>query len=263
MKYPFNEISYLSNILSMKYLIYTYLIYEAFYLWNILSMKYPDHEMFYLWNILSMKHPIYEAFYQCNILSMKYPVYEMFYLWNILSMKYPIWEILGVVFFIFPRKIPKQVSIIIFWNFNNSSHCTVHHRSEKGISYLMFLYFNHNFHVLHFGHEGGHLRSVFFNTQDTPWNRGVRRNMKTFLSSYLFYGWGQKTLRNRFFLVTQEFYFSFFFFWFLKHLFKFKIYLNQNLRVLKCSKCLQFLLVNVVLIKVVFRFFWFFHIFSI
>ena len=114
-------------------------------------------------------------------------------------------------FFIFPRKIPKQVSIIIFWNFNNSSHCTVHHRSEKGISYLMFLYFNHNFHVLHFGHEGGHLRSVFFNTQDTPWNRGVRRNMKTFLSTYLFYGWGQKTLRNRFFLVSQEFYFSFFF----------------------------------------------------
>ena len=142
---------------------------------------------------------------------------------------------MGVVFFSFFQE--KQLSIIIFWNFNNSSHCTVHHRSEKGISYLMFLNFNHNFHVLHFGHGGGHLMSVFFNTQDTPWNRGVRKNMKTFLSSY-FLRLGSGNITKQIFLVSQEFYFSCFFL-VIKLLFKFEIYLNQNLMVLKCSKCLH------------------------
>ena len=61
------EMSYLCNVLSMKYIRC---------LWNVLSMKCL------LWNFLSLKCPLW------IFLSMNCHIYEMSCLWNVLSMKY-------------------------------------------------------------------------------------------------------------------------------------------------------------------------------
>ena len=56
-------------------------------LWKIFSV----YEMSYLWNVLSMKFPIYEmsvyemSVYEMSVYEMSF--YEMFYLWNVVSKK--------------------------------------------------------------------------------------------------------------------------------------------------------------------------------
>ena len=72
----FFQMSYVWNVLSMKWLMCEMFFFLMFYLWNVLCMKCPIYEMSFLWNVLSMKCSIYEMSYLWN-----------FFLWNVLSIK--------------------------------------------------------------------------------------------------------------------------------------------------------------------------------
>ena len=86
MKCPIYEISYLWNVLFMKYLSmkcpYMKCPLWNVHIWNVLSIECP-YLKFSLYWMSSMKCPIYW------MSSMKCPIFEMSYLWNVLSMKYP------------------------------------------------------------------------------------------------------------------------------------------------------------------------------
>ena len=90
MKCPLYWMSCLWNVLSMKCLIYKISIYEMS-IYEMSSMKCPIYKIsFYemsLFEIFSLLNVLYEMSYLLNVL------YEMSYLWNVLSMKCLIYEI--------------------------------------------------------------------------------------------------------------------------------------------------------------------------
>ena len=61
--------------------------YDISFLWNVLSMKYPIYEMFYLWNVL-----FYEVSCLWNFLSMKCPGNALSFHYMSYPMKCPIYE---------------------------------------------------------------------------------------------------------------------------------------------------------------------------